>query len=343
MGGRRRRGDDAHVVGAGPAGGRHPRRLPRDPPRRPLHGVPPGRRRRAVRPHRPPRLPGRDLERHAVPQPAVERRAPGHVPAPRARVDVGHDARPQARQGRPVRRGQAGAALLQARPRGHPVALVEGRAGRPAGLPRRRRHRGAARHRQPVHPRRRGQVARPADHDRVPAGAGQAGRPAGAGRARRPQPGAQPQAPHRGRRLRATPHQGGDRRARRQRLGHHARLHDRRRARRPHAPGLGHRLGLRPRGLGHDAHRGRGLRHARGGEPHRRPRRRGGRRVERPPGRPRPRVRRRPRPGPRRRGPPPEAHRRRPGPRAHADVERDLDRADARSSPPKCRGAAARR
>ena len=56
---------------------------------------------------------------------------------------------------------------------------------------------------------------------------------------------------------------------------------DRRRARRPVPAGLAARERLGPRGLGHDAHRGRRLRDARGRHPHRRSHRRGRRRAAR--------------------------------------------------------------
>ena len=109
---------------------------------------------------------------------------------------------------------------------------------------------------------------------------------------------------------------GGDRRARRRRLGHLRRLHDRRRARRPLPPGLGRRP--RPR-----AHEGWGMtltEAAACGTPAVATRIAGHADAvvdgssglladdER-------RARRRPRPRPRRRGPPPAAHRRCPGPR----------------------------
>ena len=51
---------------------------------------------------------------------------------------------------------------------------------------------------------------------------------------------------------------------------------------RPLPPGLDGGLHLHPRGVGHDAHRGRRLRHADGGHRHRRARRRGGRGAQRP-------------------------------------------------------------
>ena len=96
---------------------------------------------------------------------------------------------------------------------------------------------------------------------------------------------ARPAPAHRGRRLRPAHGQGRHRRARRPRLGHPAGLAERGGEDRPVPAGVGHRLRVRPRGLGHDADRGGGLRHPRGGHRHRRAPRLGARRRDRAAGR----------------------------------------------------------
>ena len=91
------RSHDAHLVRGGPAADELARRLPGDPQGGSLHGVPAGRVQRDDGLARRPRRPGRDLERHAVLLAAVGPHPAHHVPAPRPRRDVGHDAAAPAR------------------------------------------------------------------------------------------------------------------------------------------------------------------------------------------------------------------------------------------------------
>ena len=72
-------------------------------------------------PHRAPRRPRRDLERHAVPQPDLEPGPPGHPAPPRARRDVEHDAR---RHARPARGSCSRARSLPRSTAARPIATL---------------------------------------------------------------------------------------------------------------------------------------------------------------------------------------------------------------------------
>ena len=224
--------------------------------------------------HRPPRRPGRDLERHAVPQPGLEPRPAGHPAPPRPRRDVEHDARRHARpdrghcsRPRSPRRSTAArrVATLSESSKHELVDELGFRDDRVTVV-----HPGIDPRFSP------GGERSPDPHDRRrrPPRPRQALRRARARRASRRRPVPDLRLVHRGRRLRAAEGRGRHRRARRRRLGDAARPRHRRRAGRPLPPDLDRRLRLGARGLGHDPHRGRGLRHACGRHPHRRPRRR---------------------------------------------------------------------
>ena len=132
VGRRRARRHLPHLRRARAARGADPRRLPGPAPVRPLRRVP--RRGLGGHPHGAPtgRRAGRDLERHALPLPAVVPRPAHRLPAPRPRRDVGHGAAahpgpPRRHRGAPRR-----AALLPLEPDRHAVRVVARRDRRDA-------------------------------------------------------------------------------------------------------------------------------------------------------------------------------------------------------------------
>ena len=100
--------------------------------------------RRGVRAARPPRRAGRDLERDALPQPAVVPRASHRLPPPRPCRDVADGSLAPPGPGRERLRGAA-PPPLPAKPDRHPVRLVPRRDCRHAADPRRAGKCGAAR------------------------------------------------------------------------------------------------------------------------------------------------------------------------------------------------------
>ena len=279
----RPRGHVAHVVRAGPPATRHPRRVPRHPPRRPLPRLPPGRVLGADRAPRSGRRAARDLERHAVLLAALVPRPEGRDAPPRARRDVADGARRRRTRGwrrlgdtleRPHRAARlpphAGSSRRRhrRRPRSSPCCGL-GRSARSTSCTTastRCSRRAGAKAAQPDHRRRR------------PARAGEALRPPASGRsphARTRVPdltltivgeGYERRALDAVDRASSTPRRGSTFAGRRQPRTTLVGLYR-------HAWVVVVRVG--PRGLGPVAHRGRGVRHARRRHPHRRPRRRG--------------------------------------------------------------------
>ena len=251
------------------ARGAHPRRVPGGPPGRPLRRVP-----RCGLGGPPNGAPtrgraGRDLERHALLLAALVPGPAHRLPPPRARRDVAHGAAADAWPGWATPSSAAWRRRFYRRSR--IVTLSESsraRDRRHVGPPPGAGHRGPARRRRALHARR-PPVADAAGGGRRPAGAGQALRRSaprpgrGDGRSTRPRAviiGEGYERPA----LEALRDGAG-----RGRVGQPARADvERRRARSLVSPGVGGGEQLAARGLGHDAHRGGGVRDAR---PWRRP------------------------------------------------------------------------
>ena len=174
---------------------------------------------------------------------------------------------------------RVGAALLPQVAHPHPVAVLEARDRRAARHPRRPRRRRPPGHLAVVLARRR-TVTTPAGRRRRPARAGQAVPPARRRPGRPPAPSPHARGGDRRRGVRAGRARGADPRRRRRVVAAPAGAGRRRRAARPVPAGVGARVDVAARGLGHDDHRGGGVRDARGGHRHRRsPRRDQPRRV----------------------------------------------------------------
>ncbi len=276
------RGEHPDVVRGRAPAGVVARRLPRDPQGRSVPRVPACRVQRDDGLARWPRRSGRDLERHAVLLTAVVAHRARHVAAPRARGDVADDAAAAARRVRQLRRVEGGATHLPPHVDGHVVRVEQARDGARPRIPGRSGERGRAGHR----PALRARWLEVAD------AAGRGGRALGAGeavrRARRRARRAQgrpsgARGGHRRRGLQPRRPRGADPRrpcgvvdqpAGQGRRGHQGRPL-------PASVGALERVGAR--GVGDDDHRGGRVRHARGGERRRRPRRRGRRRRHRHP------------------------------------------------------------
>ena len=266
---------------AGPAAGREPATATGHPQGRPLPGVPPGRAQRdrpagtaAATPWSRSGTACRSSRRCGPRGPRIV--FLHHVHAEMWKMVLPPNARPARRHDRAPHRPAA----VPAQPDRHAVASRRRTRSSRTSASRADRVDGRPARLDPASPRRAAHRADAARRGRRPARARQALRPPDPGRRRGPPPRPRPHARHRRRAAtsatRSRPWCGAGRR----RLGDLAGRSTTTSSSTSTA-GLARRQRVGPRGLGHDPHRGGGLRHARRRHPHRRPHRRGRRGHER--------------------------------------------------------------